>query len=160
MSQEQVQFEANLLNEELVLFLKFIFRNFNEFFLELGMDLSFNQYYEKKKRDDIINIGYDGELISVLYNDTFWDTLTIHLIRSSRIYDWLNRRYEFTLIEKNMESIIRYYQYANPYANEYIDINMMNVDSTLWDYMIQHWDVLFKDTIRSWAEDEFGISPK
>jgi hypothetical protein len=160
MSQEQVQFEPNLLNEELILFIKFLFRNFDEFFLELGTESGLNQYYEKTKRDEIKNLGYDGELISILYNDTFWDNLTIHLIRASRIYDWLNRRYEFTVIEKNMESIIRYHPYANPFANEYVDINMMNVDSTLWDYLIQHWDVLFKDTIRSWAEYEFGICPK
>jgi len=140
----------NLLTEELILFLKQILNNFEEF-------RTYVTYAARQEyclfHTALIEIGYDGFLSSVVNNDEFWNPILPDALEYWWVYEQL-KKYKFTLIEKSYAGIL-------PYIILPEDFEEHNFIVTLWDYIRANWTTQIKEPLQFWAQMEFcGISPK
>jgi len=67
----------NLLTKEMILFMKQILNNFDEF-----LACTYVRVHTRSREliPSLIRIGYDGSISSVIYNNEFWDTIMFGII--------------------------------------------------------------------------------
>ena len=135
--------QQNQLIVELIDFMKSVFVDFDTFVVELNQ----TSLYE-----DLIEIGYEGTIESILYNEYFWDIIMSECVQFYIIFQRLIR-YDFIIVEKTIEGL-------QPFMpnDEFSDIQSVNIN--LWDYLIDQWTDIFKEPIREWTQITFGICPK
>lgn len=142
-SQEEIAFAKQQLDEELIAFIKTQFVLFDE-----------NYHHIEKKLGRMFTwLGYDGTFQSILFNEQFWN-MSSFFIQNHFIYYELSK-VESDILEKFRENIVIV-------RNSDIDNNYMDTLFVIFythTFMINCWDE-YKDEIRTWAEEEFGICPK
>ena len=135
--------QQNQLIVELIEFMKSIFVEFDTLVIELNQ----TSFYE-----ELVDIGYDGTIMSILFNEYFWDTIMSECVQFYIIFQKLIR-YDFVAIEKTIEGL-------QPFMVDIEFNQIQSVNINLWDYLIDQWTDTFKEPIREWTQNTFGICPK
>ena len=143
----------NLLTKEMILFMKQILNNFDEF-----LACTYVRVHTRSREliPSLIRIGYDGSISSVIYNNEFWDTIMFGILDNWQVFDQL-QHYNFTFLEKTLDEII-------PYLNEdrakELDMYLENdlesdyrgsVSMIVMDYLINNWTTRLKEPLKIWA---------
>lgn len=132
-----------LLDEELVAFVKTIFASFDEIIAEANLYGNTPLYYE------LISIGYDGTIQSILYNEYFWNMLTFDFMKYHIIYIKMINS-ETNILSRTVD--------AMPFINR--RDNIQNIIGCAHHYLVSKWYKKYKNEVQLWAENEFGICVK